>query len=175
MNPKLNCIFPSSFNLDEEEDNILLGELLPYIKYLHQVNDIRTITSSSLYGQAPIVQGHELYSRVHMVVAEWEERNLLYLGKTYSTSRLPEVRRPLDGDKGAASSTSGMSTRSQDRKLPTLDREKVRLLKNTKSLSSLKGVEAIILAQKLGYKEPVIKVHEAKNFIKRLKIQYDLK
>ena len=94
------------------------------------------------------------------------EKNLFWLGETYSTGRLPKVPRPLNGEKATTSSTSGMSTRSQDRKLPTLDREKVRLLKNTKSLSSLKGVEAIILAQKLGYKEPVIKVHEAKNFIK---------
>ena len=45
VNPALNCIFPPSFNVDEE-DNILLGDLLPYIKALHHVNDIRTITRS---------------------------------------------------------------------------------------------------------------------------------
>ncbi|MCO5552122.1 hypothetical protein L7F22_005632 [Adiantum nelumboides] len=39
INPALNCIFPPSFNIDEE-DNILLGELLPYTKALHHVNDI---------------------------------------------------------------------------------------------------------------------------------------
>ncbi len=44
-----NCIFPPSFNVDEK-DNVLLGELLPYIKSLHQASDIRTIISSSLYG-----------------------------------------------------------------------------------------------------------------------------
>ncbi|MCO5554267.1 hypothetical protein L7F22_007795 [Adiantum nelumboides] len=49
INLALNCIFPPSFNIDEE-DNILLGELLPYTKYLHHVNDIRIITRSSLYG-----------------------------------------------------------------------------------------------------------------------------
>jgi len=68
-----------------------------------------------------------------------------------------------------------MSTRSQDKTLGTLGREKLRLLKNIKSLSALKGVEAIMLAQKLGYKEPVIKIHEAKNYIKQLKIHYGLK
>ena len=36
-------------------------------------------------------------------------------------------------------------------------------------------VEAIMLAEKLGYKEPVIRVHEAKNYIKQLKLQYNLK
>ncbi|MCO5560574.1 hypothetical protein L7F22_014189 [Adiantum nelumboides] len=110
VNPALNCIFPPSFNVDDEEDNILLGELLPYIKALNHVNDIRTITGSSLYGQAPIVQGHELYNHIHKVVAEWEERNLIFLGKTFSTGRLPEVSRPLHDEKVAASSTSGMST-----------------------------------------------------------------
>ena len=75
---------------------------------------------------------------------------LLRLGKTYSTTRLPKVRWPLDVDKGAACSTNGMSTQSQDGKLPTLDKNKVRLLRNIKSLSYLEGVEAIILAQILG-------------------------
>ena len=68
-----------------------------------------------------------------------------------------------------------MSTQSQDKKLLTLDREKYRLLKSIKSVSTLKGVEAIMLAKKLGYKEPVIRVHEAKNYIKQLKLQYNLK
>ncbi len=80
VNPALNCIFPPSFNVDEE-DNILLGDLLPYIKALHHVNDIHTITRSCFYGQAPIVQGHELYNHVHKVVMEWEERNLVCLEK----------------------------------------------------------------------------------------------
>ena len=60
VNLTSSCIFPPSFNVDEE-DNVLLGELLPYINYLHHANDIRIVISSSLYGQAPIVQGHELY------------------------------------------------------------------------------------------------------------------
>ncbi|MCO5581977.1 hypothetical protein L7F22_035866 [Adiantum nelumboides] len=171
INPALNCIFPPSFNIDEE-DNILLGELLPYTKALHHVNDICIITGSSLYGQAPIVQGHDLYNHVQKVVIEWEERNLVCLQKTYSTSRLPEAPRVLDDENGASSSTTGMSTRSQDKKRLTLDREKMRILKNIKSISSLKGVELIMLAQKLGYKEPVIKAHEAKNYIKQLKSQY---
>lgn len=174
VNPTANCIFPPSFNVNEE-DTILLGELLPYIKSLQHVNDIRTTTSSCFFGQAPIVQGHELYSRVHMVIAEWEERNLACFAKIYSTGRLPKVSRPLDGNAGAASSNSKMSTRSQERKLPALDQQKVRLLKNIKSLSVLKDVEAIMLAQKLGYKEPVIRVHEAKNYIKQLQAQYKLK
>ncbi|MCO5596626.1 hypothetical protein L7F22_050693 [Adiantum nelumboides] len=171
INPALNCIFPPSFNIDEE-DNILLGELLPYTKTLHHVNDICIITGSSLYGQAPIVQGHDLYNHVQKVVIEWEERNLVCLQKTYSTSRLPEAPRVLDDENGASSSTTGMSTRSRDKKRLTLDREKMRILKNIKSISSLKGVELIMLAQKLGYKEPVIKAHEAKNYIKQLKSQY---
>ncbi|MCO5563061.1 hypothetical protein L7F22_016697 [Adiantum nelumboides] len=171
INPALNCIFPPSFNIDEE-DNILLGELLPYTKALHHVNDIRIITGSSLYGQAPIVQGHDLYNHVQKVVIEWEERNLVCLQKTYSTSKLPEAPRVLNDENGASSSTTGMSTRSRDKKRLTLDREKMRILKNIKSISSLKGVELIMLAQKLGYKEPVIKAHEAKNYIKQLKSQY---
>ena len=68
-----------------------------------------------------------------------------------------------------------MSTQSQDKRLQTLDQEKFRLLKSIKSLSTLKGVEAIMLAQKLGYKEPMIRVHEAKNYIKKLKLEYNLK
>ncbi|MCO5566848.1 hypothetical protein L7F22_020530 [Adiantum nelumboides] len=171
INPALNCIFPPSFNIDEE-DNILLEELLPYTKALHHVNDIRIITGSSLYGQAPIVQGHDLYNHVKKVVIEWEECNLVCLQKTYSTSRLPEAPCVLDDENGASSSTTGMSTRSRDKKRLTLDREKMRILKNIKSISSLKGVELIMLAQKLGYKEPVIKTHEAKNYIKQLKSQY---
>ncbi|MCO5614754.1 hypothetical protein L7F22_069038 [Adiantum nelumboides] len=171
INPALNCIFPPSFNIDEE-DNILLGELLPYTKALHHVNDIRIITRSSLYGQAPIVRGHDLYNHVQKVVIEWEERNLVCLQKTYSTSRLPEAPCVLDDENGASSSTTGMSTRSQNKKRLTLDQEKMRILKNIKSISSLKGVELIMLAQKLGYKEPVIKAHEAKNYIKQLKSQY---
>ena len=173
VNPASNCVFPPSFNIDEE-DNVLLGELLPFIKSLHHANDIRTVMSSSLYGQAPIVQGHELYNRVHMVVAEWEERNLACLGKSYSTSKLPKAPRALDSEKTATSSTSGMSTRSHDKKILTVDREKFRLLKSIKSVSTLKSVEAIMLAQKLGYKEPVIRLHEAKKYIKQLKLQYNL-
>ncbi|MCO5569944.1 hypothetical protein L7F22_023658 [Adiantum nelumboides] len=111
INPALNCIFPPSFNIDEE-DNILLEELLPYTKALHHVNDIRIITRSSLYGQAPIVQGHDLYNHVQKVVIELEERNLVCLQKTYPTSRLPEAPRVLDDENGASSSTTGMSTRS---------------------------------------------------------------
>ena len=57
----------------------------------------------------------------------------------------------------------------------TLDQEKFKLLKSIKSVSTLKGVEAIMLAKKLGYKEPMIRVHEAKNYIKQLKLQYNLK
>ncbi|MCO5587469.1 hypothetical protein L7F22_041418 [Adiantum nelumboides] len=171
INPTLNCIFPPSFNIDEE-DNIHLGELLPYTNALHHVNDICIITGSSLYGQAPIVQGHDLYNHVQKVVIEWEECNLVCLQKTYSTSRLPEAPRVLDDENGASFSTTGMSTRSRDKKRLTLDREKMRILKNIKSISSLKGVELIMLAQKLGYKEPVIKAHEAKNYIKQLKSQY---
>ena len=112
------------------------------------------------------MQGHELYSCVHLVVAEWEERNLVCLGKSYSTSKLPKASRPLEGEKTVTSSTSGMSTQSQDKKLLTLDLEKYRLLKSIKSVSTLKGVEAIMLAKKLGYKEPLIRVHETKNYIK---------
>ncbi|MCO5584734.1 hypothetical protein L7F22_038666 [Adiantum nelumboides] len=149
INPALNCIFPPSFNIDEE-DNILLGELLPYTKALHHVNDICIITGSSLYRQAPIVQGHDLYSHVQKVIIEWEERNLVCLQKTYSISRLPEAPRVLDDENGASSSTTGMSTRSREKKRLTLDREKMRILKNIKSISSLKGVELIMLAQKLG-------------------------
>ncbi|MCO5587865.1 hypothetical protein L7F22_041817 [Adiantum nelumboides] len=115
INLALNFIFPPSFNIDKE-DNILLGELLPYTKALHHVNDIRIIAGSSLYGQAPIVQGHDLYNHVQKVVIEWEERNLVCLQKTYSTSRLPEAPRVLDDENGASSSTTGMSTRSQDKK-----------------------------------------------------------
>ena len=95
VNLASNCIFPPSFNVDKE-DNALLGELLPYINSLHHANDICTVISSSLYGQAPIVQGHELYSCVHLVVAEWEERNLVCLGKSYSTSKLPIASWPLE-------------------------------------------------------------------------------
>ncbi|MCO5550217.1 hypothetical protein L7F22_003699 [Adiantum nelumboides] len=171
INPALNCIFPPSFNIDEE-DNILLGELLPYTKALHHVNDIRIITGSSLYEQAPIVQGHDLYNHVQKVAIEWKECNLVCLQKTYSTSRLPEAPRVLDDENGASSSTTGMSTRSRDKKRLTLDREKMRILKNIESISSLKGVELIMLAQKLGYKELVIKADEAKNYIKQLKSQY---
>ncbi len=109
------------------------------------------------------------------IFAEWEERNLVCLAQNYSTGRLPEASYPLDGENSATSSATRMSTRSQDKKCLTLDREKVRLLKNIKSLSALKGVEAIILAQKLGYREPVIKAHEAKNYIKQLKSQYNVK
>ena len=88
---------------------------------------------------------------------------------------MSEASYPLDGENSATSSATRMSTLSQDKKCLTLDREKVRLLKNIKSLSALKGVEAIILAQKLGYREPVIKAHEAKNYIKELKSQYNVK
>lgn len=49
------------------------------------------------------------------------------------------------------------------------------MIKNFKSLSTLKGVEAIMLAQKLGYKAPVVRVHEAKNYIKQLRVQCNLK
>ncbi|MCO5610633.1 hypothetical protein L7F22_064872 [Adiantum nelumboides] len=171
INPALNCIFPPSFNIDEE-DNILLGELLPCTKALHHANDICTITGSSLYGQAPIVQGHELYNHVQKVVTEWEECNLVCPQKTYSTSRLPEAPRVLDDENGASCSTTIMSTKSQDKKRLTLDRKNMKILKNIKSISTLKGVELIMLAQRLGYKEPVIKVHEAKNYIKKLKSQY---
>ena len=120
VNLASNCIFPPSFNVDKE-DNVLLGELLPYINSLHHANDIHTVIRSSLYGHDPIVQGYELYSHVHLVVAEWEERNLVCLGKSYSTSKLPKASRPLEGEKTATSSTSGMSTQSQDKKLLTLD------------------------------------------------------
>ena len=109
VNLASNCIFPPSFNVDEE-DNVLLGELLPYINSLHHANDICTGISSSLYGQAPVVQGHELYSRIHLVVVEWEKRKLVFLGKSYSTSKLPIAPWPLEGEKTATSSTSGMST-----------------------------------------------------------------
>ena len=116
------------------------------------------------------MHGHELYNRVHIVVAQWEERNLVWLEETHSIGRLPKVPCPLEGDKGATSSASGMSTQSQDKSLETLDQEKKRLLRHVKSISTLKSVEASMIAQKLGYKEPVIKVHEAKNYIKQLKL-----
>ena len=48
VNLASNCIFPPSFNVDEK-DNVLLGELLPYIKSLHHANDIRIVIRSSLY------------------------------------------------------------------------------------------------------------------------------
>lgn len=174
VNPKGTCVFPPSFDVDKE-DNVLLDEVLPYIKALHHVNDIRNVVSSSSYGQAPIVPGHELYNRVHKVVAEWEDQNLAWIAKTHLTSRLPQVSYPFCEEKGAASSTNGMSTRSQDKRLGTLDHEKMRLLKSIKSISTLKGVEAILLAQKLGYKEPVIKAYEAKRYIQNLKAQFNLK
>ncbi|MCO5580538.1 hypothetical protein L7F22_034406 [Adiantum nelumboides] len=167
VNTTLNSIFPPSFNIDQE-DNILLGELLPYTKALHHVNNICTITGSSLYGQASIVQGHELYNHVQMVVTKWEEHNLVCLQKNYSTSRLPDFLCVPESENGASSSTTGMSTRRQDKKKPTLDQEKLRILKNIKSISTLKGVELIMLAQKLGYKEPVIQAYEAKSYIKQL-------
>ena len=104
-----NCLFLSSFDVNEE-DNVLLGELLPYIKSLYHANDTLTITSSSLYGKEPIVQGRDPYSCVHMVIAEWEERNLIYLGRSYYMIRLPKDPWPLHGEKDAASNTNGMST-----------------------------------------------------------------
>ena len=161
--------------LTDEEDNVLLGELLPYLDSLHHVSDIRTMISSSLYGQAPIVQGHDLYNRVRMIAVEWEVQNKAWIDRNYTTGRLPEAPCNFDGEKGATSSTtSGISTRSRDKTKITLDREKIRLLKSVKSIATMKGVEAIMLARKLGYKGIVVKPHEAKSYLKQLQKQYNL-
>lgn len=175
VNSASNCIFPQSFNVDEEDD-VLMGKLYPYLVALQHESDVRGVLTPYPYGQNPIVEGHELYNHVHGIVDDWKEENQRWSDKHYSTGKIPKHLRDLSVEKGATSSTtSTYSTRSQDNKQRIVsDRDKVRLLRSAPSLTTMKGVEAIMLAEKLGFKASVIKPHEAKNYLKQLRKTYNI-
>ena len=174
VNPANNCIFPPSFDINAQ-DNVLMGELLPYLVHLDHVVDVRNVIRSSRYGKTPILEGHEWYNLIEVVVEEWKDANNHWEEMQYKTCKLPQHTKNLSGTEGSSSSHP-YSTRSQSKSLKVLlDRENMRLLKNAPSISRMSEMEAIMLAQKLGFKGSFIKGHVARSFLRQLQKQHGLK
>lgn len=84
-----NCIFPTSFDLSNKEDNILLGDLLPYLSRLDEANDVRNVIELDRLGQLPVVHDHELFSKFSDVIETCKEKNMIWSQTRITTGRLP--------------------------------------------------------------------------------------
>lgn len=151
VNPIDNCIFPPSFDINGE-DNVLMGELLPYLVHLDHSVDVHDVIRSSRYGRTPILEGHEWYKLIEVVMDEWKNENRRWEEMQYNTGKLPLHTKNLSGTEGSISSYP-YSTQSQSKSSKALlDHEQMRLLKNAPSISKMKEMEAIMLAQNWGSK-----------------------
>ncbi|MCO5582685.1 hypothetical protein L7F22_036584 [Adiantum nelumboides] len=101
-----NCIFPSKFDLDAKDDNILMGELIPYLMQLDDAEDVRNIINSDRYGQLPVLYGHELFNLVSDVIEYWKEPDAKWSQKTLHLGKLPPTKQVQDIIDTKSSSTT---------------------------------------------------------------------
>ena len=77
------------FKISNKDDNILLGELSPYLMGLDEVDDVLIIIDSNWYGQLILVlHDHDLFN-IYEVVEEWSESNIKWSQRRFNTSGLP--------------------------------------------------------------------------------------
>ena len=181
--PTNNCIFPTTFDISNEEDNILLGELLPYLVQLDEADDVRSVIESNRYGQLPVVHGHELFTKFVGVIDKWTEFNMRWLQRRFNTGRLP-IAEQLSKTTSASKTPSLTATRdkrvqkgaSGSRLRPKITDHEIReiLTNEIPNIPSMKGSQLIELAKILGCGGASLKNVTARAFINRLRQSHGL-
>ena len=92
ISPENNCIFPPQFDGEKMVDNMLLGELFPYLFLLDETKDVRNLIASNRFGQ-PIVTNDSEYKEI---IEYWKQKNDAWSAKVFVTRRIP----PTNYDKG---------------------------------------------------------------------------
>ncbi|MCO5583213.1 hypothetical protein L7F22_037121 [Adiantum nelumboides] len=97
------------FDEKKKMDNVLMGELLPYLLKLDEARDGRTAIECERYGQFPISND----SKYDAVTAYWRERNAKWSMQEVETSRLP-IDNAIDIQEGSTNSSSKQETEMQN-------------------------------------------------------------
>ncbi|MCO5550141.1 hypothetical protein L7F22_003622 [Adiantum nelumboides] len=172
-----NCIFPSEFDLDAKDDNILMGELLPYLMQLDDAEDVWNIINSDRYGQLPVLYGHELFNLVSDVIEYWKEPNAEWSQKTLHLGKLLPAKQVQDIIDTKSSSTTSIGTRNTKittRASQGRDTLQDILRKEGPLVPHMKSLELISLAKRLGCKGANLKSQSAKAFINRFLNEHGL-
>ena len=114
VSPANNCIFPSEFDDEKMEDNVLLGKLLPYLLQLDENEDVCAFIESNRYGQPPIPNDTEYKnSREHFNILneKWSSNTSI------NTTRIPIAEQLRDicelHEESASSRTNRRKKRSK--------------------------------------------------------------
>ncbi len=180
-NPIENCIFPKSYDV-KHPDSILIEEVLPYLIRLDRSNDACGLIKFDRYGQEPIQYGHELYEQFKVVIDDWNKPNK----DDVSSSSSVQSRSLYDKKKEKYFQTSitscfkspsilqGSTLSHVSTKAPSfpLQRAQIEKLQRLPLPSTLKDMEAMYIAQELGYDKHYITGHSAKCFIQDLQKMY---
>lgn len=182
-NPIENCIFPNPFDVNHL-DSILIEEVLPYLICLNESSDACGLIKFDRYGQEPVQYGHELYEQFKVVIDEWSKpseddvssscsvqsrslKNDKKNGKYFQTSITSCFKSPstLQG----LTSSSNILAKSPSFPLKSTQIAKLQRLPLP---SLLKDMEAMYIAQELGYDKHYINGYSARCFIQDLQKLY---
>ena len=174
VTPTDNCIFPSKFDLDTKDDDILMGELLPYLMQLDEIEDLRKVIKSNRYGQIPVVYGHELFNLVGDVIEYWKEPNAEWSQTTLHLDRLPPAEQPIEIESSTRTSFGTRNMKSTSRASQDVDMLRDILRKEGPLVPNMKPNQLITLARRLGCKGANLKPQSARAFINRLLNEHGL-
>lgn len=174
--PPNNCIFPPTFDISNDKDNILLGELLPYLIRLDEADDVRSVIESDRYGQQPVVQGHELFPKFVDFINTWTDLNMRWSQRRFNTSRLAIAEQLSNTSTTRDKVKEGRKGASDNRQMPKVTDHEIREILKTAipCIPSMKGHELIELAKRLGCAGNVSKPVNARAFINRLRKSHGL-
>lgn len=180
-NPIETCIFPKAFDVNHA-DVVLMEELLPYLIRLSESNDACEVIKFDRYGQAPIQNGHELYAQFKVVIDEWnkqlddvssscssvQSKSLgNYNGRRYVQPSITSCFKKPSTSQGLTS--SDISTKHPS--FP-LNSSQISKLQSIRMPLSMKDMEAMHIAQLLGYDKQYINGRSARCFIQKLQTLY---
>ncbi|MCO5614391.1 hypothetical protein L7F22_068671 [Adiantum nelumboides] len=181
-NPIENCIFPKSYDVNHP-DSILIEEVLPYLLRLDQSNDSCGLIKFDRYGQEPVQYGHDLYEQFKVVIDEWNKPNKddvssscsVQFGslndkkreKYFQTSITSCFKSPAI----IGSELSHVST-TKPPSFPPLKSTQIAKLQCLPLPSTMKDMEAMYIAQELGYDKHYINGRSARCFIQDLQKLY---
>ena len=163
VSPANNCIFPSKFDDEKMDDNVLLGELLPYLLQLDENEDLRAFIESNRYGQPPIPIDEYKNAREHFNILneKWSSNTSI------NTIRLPIAEQLRDICELHKESASSRTDKRKEEIKRTMESEDM-------SVESMKAPKLILLARKLGCSTPNLKGPQAKAFINRTLNEFGL-
>ncbi|MCO5586769.1 hypothetical protein L7F22_040711 [Adiantum nelumboides] len=181
-NPIENCIFPKSYDVNHP-DSILIEEVLPYLLRLDQSNDSCGLIKFDRYGQEPVQHGHDLYEQFKVVIDEWNKPNKDDVSSSCSVQfgSLNDKKREKYFQTSIASCFKSLAiigsklshvSTTKPPSFPPLKSTQIAKLQCLPLPSTMKDMEAMYIAQELGYDKHYINGRSARCFIQDLQKLY---